>query len=132
MLKTQTPTRTLNGRLCVIDNVVTNAQPQVESNKNDNIVQEDSSFLVQTDFKHNLLVPDIWLEGTLIKRYYENKINVKVISYNCKNIKPSLNVIEELCSTCDILLLQETWLYNFHLSICNFMHKDFYGKGICH
>ena len=153
---TDTPTRTLNGQPSGINKVVTNVQPQVESNNNDNVGQEDqpwtvvtnrrikkklpfvsgtakgvvgglqtarktprrkclgifvsrlhqettadqvkdhvvqkshlnievkkletkfktySSILVKTDFKYvqSLLVPDIWPEGTLIKRYYESK-----------------------------------------------------------
>ena len=34
-----------------------------------------SSFFIGTDYKHvkNLLAPDIWLQGALIKRYYESK-----------------------------------------------------------
>ena len=28
------------------------------------------------------------------------------------------------------MLLQETWLYDFDLSLCNLVHKDFYGQGV--
>ena len=56
--------------------------------------------------------------------------SLNVISYNCKGLKSSLNVIQELCHMCDILLLQETWLYDFDLSLCNSVHKDFHGQGL--
>ena len=41
-----------------------------------------------------------------------------------------LYVIQELCHICDILLLQETWLYDIDLSLCNSVHMDFYGQGL--
>ena len=56
--------------------------------------------------------------------------NLKVISYNCKSLKSSLQVLKDLCSICDVILLQETWLCDFELDICNNIHPDFYGQGI--
>ena len=35
-----------------------------------------------------------------------------------------------MCHICAILLLQGTWLYDFDLSLCNSVHKDFYGQGL--
>ncbi|KAG7295745.1 hypothetical protein JYU34_020793 [Plutella xylostella] len=39
----------------------------------------------------------------------ENQI-CKLISFNCKNIKRSVECVRSLCSTADIVALQETWL----------------------
>ena len=33
---------------------------------------------------------------------------INVCSYNCKNVRTSVDEIETLCDKCDILLLQET------------------------
>ena len=51
-------------------------------------------------------------------------------SYNCKNVKTSLLEIKELCTTCDIILLQETWLLECELSILCSISKEFYGNGL--
>ncbi len=52
--------------------------------------------------------------------------NLRVASFNCKNVKTSITEICKLCNTCDIVFLQETWLspqeYHFLESIDN----DFY------
>ena len=55
---------------------------------------------------------------------------LSIISYNCRNIKSSLNVLQDLCNKADILLLQETWLYDFYLHMLNSIHEDFYGFGL--
>ena len=56
--------------------------------------------------------------------------NLTVISYNCRNVKSSINVLNELCETGDILLLQETWLCDFELNFLNSIHENFYGVGV--
>ena len=56
--------------------------------------------------------------------------NLRISSFNCKNVKTSVNEIQYLCDLCDVLLLQETWLYEFDLNFLNSLHKDFYAKGI--
>ena len=56
--------------------------------------------------------------------------NLRVCSYNCKNIKTSLTEINELLDLCDILFLQETWLSKQELPILSGIHDDFYGRGV--
>ena len=50
---------------------------------------------------------------------------VRIASFNCRGIKSSFIEVAELCSKCDIILLQETWLRHYELNlICN-VHADF-------
>ncbi|XP_045539177.1 uncharacterized protein LOC123722186 [Papilio machaon] len=39
-----------------------------------------------------------------------NKEIIKIASFNCKNVKRSIEGIRELCLCCDVIALQETWL----------------------
>lgn len=34
----------------------------------------------------------------------------RLASYNCKNVKRAVHDIKDLCSTCDVICLQETWI----------------------
>ena len=103
----------------------------IETEKLQTKFETYASFLVKVKFDHlqNLLVPDIWPQGALIRKYYES-IRLSIISNNCRNIKSSLNVLQDLCNKADILLLQKTWLYDFDLHMLNSIHKDFYGFGL--
>ena len=56
--------------------------------------------------------------------------NLRVCSYNCRGIKTSIEEIQKLAEESDILLLQETWLFDFELTFLATIHEDFYGKGI--
>ena len=55
---------------------------------------------------------------------------IKIASYNCKNVKTSLTDISKLCEDHDVILLQETWLFEHDLCILSKMSNDFYAKGI--
>ena len=55
--------------------------------------------------------------------------NIKVCSFNCKGIKSSTGEILELCASYDIILIQETWLFDFDFSSLNNIHHEFYGRG---
>ena len=41
-----------------------------------------------------------------------------------------MDEIQAIAEKVDILFLQETWLFDFELSMLASIHKDFYGKGI--
>lgn len=56
--------------------------------------------------------------------------NLRVSSFNCRNIKSSIPEIQELCSKSDIVLLQETWLMNYELPMLGQISSDFYAVGI--
>ena len=54
---------------------------------------------------------------------------MKIISYNCRGFKQrNYNYILDLFSACDILLLQETWLYSFQVSSITNLLPD----SLCH
>jgi exonuclease III len=56
--------------------------------------------------------------------------NIKITSFNCKNVKSSVPEILELCIDNDIVLLQETWLADFEISFLTQISEDFYATGI--
>ena len=47
-------------------------------------------------------------------------------TFNCKNAKTSIDELKDLCKVCDILLLQETWLFNEESSTLININSDFY------
>ena len=47
-------------------------------------------------------------------------------TFNCKNAKTSIDELNDLCKVCDILLLQETWLFNEESSTLININPDFY------
>ena len=59
-----------------------------------------------------------------------NDHNLKITSYNCKNIKTSIGEIQELCNKFDVIFLQETWLMETDLPILSQISADFYSKGL--
>ena len=54
---------------------------------------------------------------------------LRFITYNCYNIQSSLQDIYELCKTYDVIFLQETWLFDFELSMLSNIHSEFEGVG---
>ena len=56
--------------------------------------------------------------------------NLRIISLNCYGIKTSLYQVYELCEVADIVLLQETWLFTYELSIISTIHPEFEGMGV--
>jgi len=56
--------------------------------------------------------------------------NVRICSYNCKNVKTSVPEIQSLCDKCDILFLQETWLLDQELTMLSGLHNEFYSRGL--
>ena len=42
---------------------------------------------------------------------------MKISSFNCSGFKGNCDYISEVYGKCDILLLQETWLYNFEFNL---------------
>ena len=53
-------------------------------------------------------------QPTITTKNFNSKI--KVVAYNCKNIKTSTPAITELLKQNDILLIQEHWLFQFQIS----------------
>ena len=57
-------------------------------------------------------------------------VTFTITTFNCKNLKLSLEEIQSLCNRCDVIMLQETWLLDFELPLLASIHKDFYSKGV--
>jgi hypothetical protein len=55
---------------------------------------------------------------------------IRVASFNCKNIHTCGNDLKQLFDQNDIIMLQETWLYEFELTTLASLHSEFYAKGI--
>ena len=55
---------------------------------------------------------------------------IRVTTFNCKNVKSSVQEINEMCKSSDVILLQETWLADYDLSFLSSISSDFYAKGI--
>lgn len=53
----------------------------------------------------------------------------KLISFNCKSFKRSIEGIRSLCQSCDIIALQETWLLPHDLSLLNTVDANFEYTG---
>ena len=65
--------------------------------------------------------------------YFTTMTNVlRTSSYNCKNIKSSIDNVRQLCDVNDniIVFLQETWLTHDQLYVLKSLHPDFYADGV--
>ena len=55
---------------------------------------------------------------------------IRFTSYNCKNVKSSVDSSVHLCGCNDIIFLQETWLSEYELDILSSLHPDCYARGV--
>ena len=53
----------------------------------------------------------------------------RIYTFNCRSITPSIEEIRNLNQGCDIILLQETWLLDFELSLLSNICQGFYIKA---
>jgi exonuclease III len=53
----------------------------------------------------------------------------RIISFNCKSLKRSINGVKELCELADVIVLQELWLFEHDLPLLGSIHKDFAYTG---
>ena len=98
-----------------------------------------SSFKIEmhVDGDKNVFDPEIWPDGLLVRRYFIKKRrkkvtmnHVSIASFNCKGMRSSEYEIKELCSTKDIICLQEIWLDKSELSLFNTFDPSFSGTGV--
>ena len=52
-----------------------------------------------------------------------------MVSFNCKSIVRSVECVRKLCSTADIIALQETWLFPHDLDYLNTIDNQFSSTG---
>ena len=55
--------------------------------------------------------------------------SLKIVSYNCKNVKTSSPAIVELFRHNDIVLIQEHWLFHFQINLLEQIHEDINAAG---
>ena len=55
---------------------------------------------------------------------------LRVSSFNCRNIKSSIDNVRQLCDANDIIFIQETWLTFEELPMLKSVHADFYADGV--
>ena len=55
---------------------------------------------------------------------------IRVITYNCQGLKSSIHDIQALCSSYDLISIQESWLFQFELPLLSKIHREFEGFGI--
>ena len=59
--------------------------------------------------------------------------SINICTYNCENVETSVESIHNvLCDSvnCDVILLQEHWLYPDDLHFLSTVHADFNGFGV--
>ena len=54
---------------------------------------------------------------------------IRAITYNCQGLKSSIHDIQSLCSTYDLIFIQESWLFQFELPLLSKIDPDFEGYG---
>jgi exonuclease III len=55
--------------------------------------------------------------------------NLRVCSFNCRSVKSSINEIQSLCDSNDIVCLQEHWLLPNELNVLSNIHIEFLAAG---
>ena len=55
---------------------------------------------------------------------------IRAITFNCQGLKSSIHDIQALCSTYDLIFIQESWLFQFELTLLSEIDTDFEGFGI--
>jgi endonuclease/exonuclease/phosphatase family metal-dependent hydrolase len=62
----------------------------------------------------------------------DEKQKIRLVSFNCKNIKTCALIIDKLLQTYDIILIQEHWLFQVQIHLISKIHGEinYVGKGV--
>jgi exonuclease III len=62
----------------------------------------------------------------------DEKQKIRLVSFNCKNIKTCALIIDKLLQTYDIILIQEHWLFQVQIHLISEVHGEinYVGKGV--
>ena len=82
--------------------------------------------MYQSLTSNNILCILFYLLHYLIHCY----INYITITYNCQGLKSSIHDIQALCSSYDLIFIQESWLFQFELSLLSQIDSEFEGFSI--
>lgn len=55
---------------------------------------------------------------------------LKLITFNCKDIKKSMECVRGLCNRADVIALQETWLLPHDIPLLGDIHSEFIATGV--
>ena len=100
------------------------------------------SFLITVEAKDcgTFMNPDVWpsepdsgTSGCLTVDYVSmDRTDLRIVSYNCRGFNASkVQCISELLNMCDILLLQETWLYLSQFCLFSTYINNYNNVSIC-
>ena len=53
------------------------------------------------------------------------RTQLKLVTFNCRSVKSSINEVKALCDSSDIVMLQEHWLLPHELSMLSMVHSEF-------
>jgi len=53
------------------------------------------------------------------------KDHLKLVTFNCRSVKSSINEVKQLCDSFDIIMIQEHWLLPHELSTLSAVHAEF-------
>lgn len=60
----------------------------------------------------------------------DNDTIYRLVTFNCKNVKRSIDNIRDICKTSDIIALQETWLFPEEIPLLNTISPEFSYTGV--
>ena len=60
----------------------------------------------------------------------EIKSNINIFSLNCRGISNKIPILQNICSTFDLIFLQETWITPDDLNFLDNVHADFCSHSI--
>jgi exonuclease III len=62
----------------------------------------------------------------------DEKRKIRLVSFNCKNIKTCALIIDKLLQSNDIILIQEHWLFQAQIHLFSEIHGEinYAGKGV--
>ena len=80
-----------------------------------------------------LLEPDSWTSGcVMVDHVLMEPTDPRIVSYNCRGFNAfKVPFISELLNMCDILLLQETWLYSSPFCLFTTYIYNYNNVSIC-
>ena len=55
---------------------------------------------------------------------------IRAVTYNCQGLKSSIHGVQALCSSYDLIFIQESWLFQFELPILSRIDSEFEGFGL--
>ena len=55
---------------------------------------------------------------------------IRAVTYNCQGLKSSIHDVQALCSSYDLIFIQESWLFQYELPILSRIDSEFEGFGL--